>query len=109
MLINSIDASHGGTSRSSTSVVSELSRQYPQIEITLITRFSKNPVLTDFKSVNAKVVFCKGIVHAIFQNLGLLRQADVIHVQGLWSTFPTLLAIITKLTSGARTIVSPRG
>jgi glycosyltransferase involved in cell wall biosynthesis len=109
VLINSIDVTLGGTSHSSTSVVSELSRQFPQIEIILITRFSENPILTNYNTKNAQIIFCKSLVFGIYQNIGLLKQIDIIHVQGLWSTFPTMFGIIAKLISGARLIVSPRG
>lgn len=109
VLINSIDVTQGGTSRSSTSVVSELSRQFPNIEITLITRFSQNPIFTHFDNTNAQIIFCKSLILGIYQNLSLIKQVDVIHVQGLWSTFPTLFGTMAKLISGARLIVSPRG
>ena len=109
VLINSIDVTHGGTSNSSTSVLSELSRQFPYVEITLITRFSQNPILTHFDNTNAQIIFCKSLVLGIYQNLSLIKQVDVIHVQGLWSPFPTFFGAISKLISGARLIVSPRG
>lgn len=109
VLINSIDATHGGTSRSSTSVVSELSRQFTDLEITLITKHTKNPVLLDFGRDNAQVIFCKSLFAGLYQNLNLIKHIDVVHVHGLWSSFPTLFGIIAKLISGARLIVSPRG
>ena len=109
VIINSIDVSHGGTSRSSTDVVSELARRFPNIETTLITCASENPVISNFDSTNAEIKFCKNLVVGVYQNLSLINQADVIHVQGLWSIFPTLFGIIAKLISGARLIVSPRG
>ena len=109
VIINSIDASQGGTSRSSTAVISELARRFPHIEITLITRSSENPVKSNFKSANAQINFCKNLVSGVYQNWNLINQADVIHVQGLWSIFPTLFGIIAKVVSDARLIVSPRG
>lgn len=109
ILINSIDVSQGGTSRSSTAVVSELSQQFPHIETTIITRSTENPVKSNFEFKNAKIKFCHNLALGIYQNFSVIREADVIHVQGLWSLFPTLLGILAKLISGARLIVSPRG
>lgn len=109
VIINSIDVSHGGTSRSSTAVISELSRRFPYIEIMLITRSSENPIISNFKSTNAQIIFCKNLIFGLYQNLRLIKQVDVIHVQGLWSIFPTLFGIIAKVISGASLIVSPRG
>ena len=109
ILINSIDISQGGTSRSSTTVISELSQQFPHIETTLITRSTENPVKSNFEFKNAEIKFCQNLALGLYQNFSLIRQVDVIHVQGLWSLFPTLLGILAKLISGARLIVSPRG
>ena len=109
ILINSIDVSQGGTSRSSTAVVSELSRQFPHLKTTLITRSSDNPVRSNFEIKNADIKFCQNLALGLYQNFSLIRQADVIHVQGLWSLFPTLFGILAKLISGGRLIVSPRG
>ena len=109
VIINSIDVTQGGTSRSSTAVVSELSRQCPHLEITLITLESENPVLYNFDSINARLIFSKNLFLGLLQNLKLIKQADVLHVQGLWSFFPTIFGIIAKAISGASLIVSPRG
>ena len=99
ILINSIDVSQGGTSRSSTAVVSELSRQFPHLKTTLITRSSDNPVRSNFEIKNADIKFCQNLALGLYQNFSLIRQADVIHVQGLWSLFPTLFGILAKLIS----------
>ena len=109
IVINSIDASEGGTSNSSTSVISELSKQGRELDITLLTRESSNPVLKNFQSPNVRIIFSKGIVFALLRNFTLFRNIDVIHVQGLWSLFPTLIGIWVKLFSKASLIVSPRG
>lgn len=109
VLINSIDVSDGGTSRSSTSVIAELTKCFPHLQITLLTLSTYKPVLTSFNRPNVQVCFSRGIASAIIKNYSIIRDVDVVHVQGLWSPFPTFLGIITKFLSGAKLIVSPRG
>ena len=109
VVINSIDVSHGGTSRSSTAVIAKLSEQFPDVYITLLTKSSKNPVLKTFPHSNAKIIFCDSVVSALLKNVRLLHEIDVLHIQGLWSIFPTFIGLIFKLFSKAKLVVSPRG
>ena len=99
----------GGTSRSSTSVVEEIASQNSGVEILIITKDSSSPVLQSFASKNAKVAFQSSILDAIVKNWRFLKTADVVHIQGLWSTFPSLIGVFCSALTTAKIVISPRG
>ena len=109
VVIDSIDLAKGGTSRSSTSVVDQLSAAYPEFEILLVTRKSANPIITNFPTPNARVSFHNEPLSALLSNRKFFVDADVIHIQGIWSFFPSIIGIVSRILFTAKLVISPRG
>lgn len=109
IIIDSIDITKGGTSRSSTEVIDILSMQNDNLEILLLSKNSKNPIVRSFKHSNARLSLNSNILSAIYFNWKFIRKCDVIHIQGLWSFFPAFIGIMVKILVRPILIVSPRG
>lgn len=101
-VIPSLDASTGGPARSVSHALKYISRN-KKIKLTLATRYSDNPIISEINGVDIVFVELLNIISFYRQN-----TFDLVHIHGVWGAYQNFFALVAKFRN-IPFIISPRG
>lgn len=103
-VLDSIDLSKGGPSRSVTTLIDKLSKY----EIHLVTEISDSPIISDFNDDNKSIFFKNSLDRLIIKKFIIKNSYDIIHIHGVWSLYNSIIVSIAKQMN-IPYLITPRG